>query len=130
MMLSLAETLDTLVPLLREVGDPVPLVTFQGNSVISPPLLQTCPAKRGKVVGGLGLAMLGQEAWVLRPRLLRRGVHGRRPLFLLLHLMLLLLLVSDNGALRGLKSLAREKYDPSHTKCQRGGRIPEICLHA
>ena len=35
---TLVETLDKLVPLLHEVGDSIPLVTFLSNSVILPPL--------------------------------------------------------------------------------------------
>jgi hypothetical protein len=68
---TLAETLDTLVPLLREVGDPVPSSLFREILLLLHPYLLNCPANQGKVVGGLGPAMHGLEAWVLRPRPLR-----------------------------------------------------------
>jgi hypothetical protein len=53
-VLWLTETLDTMVPLLCEVGDFIPLVTFQGNLVITPSFPTEPACQPGKGNGGFG----------------------------------------------------------------------------
>jgi hypothetical protein len=96
---SLVETLNTLVPLIHDAGAPAPLITFQGNIVIHLPLSTDLSFNMGKGSVGLGPAMLGLEALVLRPHPLRRGVPVRNPHSLLLHLSPLLLLFLTLGRL-------------------------------
>lgn len=96
---TLVETMDTLVPLLREAGAPAPLVTFQGNNVMLSPSSLDLSFNQGNVVGELGPFMLGIEAWVLRPHPLRRGVLIRNSHSLLLHLSPLLQLFLTLGRL-------------------------------
>ena len=101
--------MDTLVPLLREVEDPVPLVTFQGNYVIPPPLSTDLSCKPGEGSGGVWSCYawsggLGFETLPIKTRSARKkaSLPSITP-------DVNTTSFSDNGALRGLKSLGREK---------------------
>jgi hypothetical protein len=74
---TLAKTLDNLVPLLREVGDYVPLDTFLGNYVIHPPVASDLSRKPWDRFGGTGSSYawsrgLGFETSPIKTRSVRR----------------------------------------------------------
>jgi hypothetical protein len=73
-------------------------------------LLQTCPENRGTGSSYAWSRGLGFETSPIKTRSVRRKAT-------LSHVLsdAATTTRSDTGALRGLKALAREKYDPSHT---------------
>jgi hypothetical protein len=107
---TLVETLDNLVPLLCEVGDSVPLVTFLGNSVIPPPLATDLSRKLGEGVGGTGSSYVWSRGLGFETSPIKmRSVRKKATLSHVLPDVATITTGSDTGALRGLKSLAREK---------------------
>jgi hypothetical protein len=106
---TLGETLDSLVPLLREVDVFVPLSTFQGKNFVTLPGSTELTGQSGNRFGGVGTSYawsrgLGFETSPIKTRSTRKkatlSVDTPDPPTTT---------VTDSGALRGMKALARAK---------------------
>jgi hypothetical protein len=127
---SLGETLESLVPLLREVDTTVSLSTYQGKNILTLPGSADLVDQSEYHCGGVGPSYawskgLGFETSPIKMRSARK----KAILSVITHVPLSPT-ATDSGALRGMKSLARPDHDPSIFKHLRGGGDPKTGLHA